>query len=141
MQETDMSTFTPAQLRYHEAKYFYSQFIANSGPPYDDYFKMVCYFDTFLFSLVSVEEMIDESDRNRLLKIDVFRFVKALRNITMHHSVLAAPQPGAKFERPKEKVTLNAARFYLSKLENQAQPIFLESLLLEALAAVKTFVF
>lgn len=140
---------------------------------------MVCYFDAFLFSFVSVEEMINESNRNRLLERDVFRFVKALRNITMHHSVLAAPQPGAKFERPfsryipeiiggasegsaelamryeilrdifdsivierpREKKTIDAARCYLSKLERQVQPIFLESVLLEALAVVKTFVF
>lgn len=179
MKETEMSTLTTAQLRYYEAKYFYSQFIVNSGPPCDSYFKMVCYFDAFLFALVSVEEMIDESDRDRLREIDVFRFVKALRNITMHHSVLAAPQPGAKFkrpfsryipesiggasevsaklairydifrgifgtieaERPNERATLNAARFYLSKLECQAQPIFLESVLLDALAAIKPFVF
>lgn len=178
MQETEMSTLTTAQLRYYEAKYFYSQFIVNSGPPCDSYFKMVCYFDAFLFALVSVEEMIDESDRDRLRDIEVFRFVKALRNITMHHSVLAAPQPGAKFERPfsrhlsdstggvleasaklairydifrgifnaieverpAEKNTLNAARYYLSKLECQNQPIFLETVLLDALIAVKAFV-
>jgi hypothetical protein len=178
MQETEMATLTAAQLRYREAEYFYSQFIANSGPPCDSYFKMVCYFDAFLFALVSVEEMIDKSDQDRLRAIDVFRFVKALRNTTMHHSVLAAPQPGAKFERPfsrhisesiggdpeasamlsirydifrgifdtieaerpSEKYTLNAARYYLSKLESQSQPIFLESVLLDALSAVKAFV-
>jgi hypothetical protein len=178
MQEPEMPTLTTAQLRYREAEYFYSEFIANSGPPRDSYFKMVCYFDAFLFALVSVEEMIDDSAKARLRDIDVFRFVKALRNITMHHSVLAAPQPGAKFERPffrhlwesiggapvasaklgirfdifrgifdaieaerpTEKHTLNPARDYLLKLESRTQPIFLESVLFDALSAVKGFV-
>jgi len=179
MQEPEMATLTTAQLRYREAECFYSQFIANSGPPRDSYFKMVCYFDAFLFALVSVEEMIDDSAEKRLQHIDVFRFVKALRNITTHHSVLAALQPGAKFERPfsrhlsesigaapeasaklairydvfrgifdaieverpaEKKYTLNAARDYLSKLESRAQPILLESVLLDALSAVKAFV-
>ena len=180
MQELEMSTLTTAQLRYFEAEYFYSQFIANSGPPREVYFKMVCYFDAFLFALVSVEEMIDASAKAHLREIEVFRFVKALRNITMHHSVLVSPQPGAKFEcpfsrhlsvsiggapdyedsaklairydifrcifdaieaqRPNEKATLDAARYYLSKLESQAQPIFLESVLLDALNSVKAFV-
>jgi hypothetical protein len=178
MQETEMSTLTTAQLRYYEAEYFYYQFIISSGPPCDSYFKMVCYFDAFLFAVVSVEEMINESDRDRLRGIEVFRFVKALRNITVHHSILTAPQPGAKFERPfsryipesiggapedsaklairynifrdifdaieaerpKEKQMLKTARCYLSKLECQAQPIFIETVLRDALIAVKAFV-
>jgi hypothetical protein len=178
MQEQKMAALTTAQLRYCEAEYFYSQFTANCGPPRDSYFKMVCYFDAFLFALVSIEEMIDDSVKERLRKIDVFLFVKALRNITMHHSVLAARQPGGKFERsfnrhiseilggapeassklairydifrgifdaieverPAEKYTLNAARDYLSKIESQAQPIFLDSVLLDALSAVKAFI-
>lgn len=178
MQEAAMQPFTAAQLRYREAEFFYSQFIANSGPPRDSYFHMICYFDAFLFALVSVEEMIDDTAKSHLRGIDVFRFVKALRNITMHHSVLAAPQPGAKFERPFsrhisesiggvseapaelairydifrgifdaieterpfEKKNLKAVRKYLSKLENRAQPVFLEPVLLDALNAVKVFV-
>ena len=43
-------------------------------------------------------------------------------------------------QRPNEKTTLDAARYYLSKLESQAQPTFLESVLLDALNAVKAFV-
>jgi hypothetical protein len=61
---------------------------------------MVCYFDSFLFSIVSVEEMVDATTKETLRNIDVFRFVKALRNITGHHSVLAGQQSGTKFIRP-----------------------------------------
>ncbi|HOD62389.1 MAG TPA: hypothetical protein PKG96_09865 [Bacilli bacterium] len=100
MQEIQMSTLKTVQLRYHEAEYFYSQFIIHSGPPYDSYFKMVCYLDAFLSSLVSIEEMVNKCDQKRLRKIDLFRFIKALRNIAVHHCVFAAPQPEAKFERP-----------------------------------------
>jgi hypothetical protein len=61
---------------------------------------MVCYFDAFLFALVSVEEMVDKATKARLKYVQIFRFFKALRNATMHHSILGAPLAGSKFERP-----------------------------------------
>ena len=100
MQETEMVKLSAPRLRLEEAKYFYSQFVAHCGPPRDSYFLMVAYFDAFLFALVSVEDMVPISVKAQLKSNEVFRFVKALRNITMHHSVLAALQPGAKFVRP-----------------------------------------
>lgn len=174
MQETEMVLLTTAQLRYREADYFYTQFLAHCGPPHDSYFQMVCYFDSFLFALTSVEEMVDTSSKATLRDVEVFRFIKALRNITMHHSVLAAPQPGAKLvrpfsrqisesvggiqsssaklaikysnfreifdyievKRPSEKRTLDVARDYLAKLEAGSQPVYLETVLYDALQKV-----
>lgn len=100
MQEDEMSKLSVPELRYREAVYFYKQFVAHSGPPQDSYFLMVSYFDAFLFALTSVEEMLDVSNKKALHNIDAFAFIKTLRDVTVHHSVLAAPQPGAKFIRP-----------------------------------------
>jgi len=98
--ETLMTASSPAQLRYNEAYHFFQQFIIFSGPPRDSYFRMVCYFDAFLFALVSIEEMVDDTAKDHLRDVEVFRFVKALRNITMHHAVLGASLTGARFDRP-----------------------------------------
>jgi hypothetical protein len=61
---------------------------------------MVCYFDAFLFALASVEEMVDDARKAKLKSNSTFRFVKALRNINAHHSILASSQKDSKFERP-----------------------------------------
>lgn len=100
MQESEMAKLSSWELRLREAQYFYLQFLAHCGPPRDSYFLMASYFDAFLFALVSVEEMVTDATKVKLKTIEVFRFVKALRNISMHHSVLAAHAVGAKFVRP-----------------------------------------
>ncbi len=61
---------------------------------------MVGYFDAFLFALASVHDMAPQLVRNKLDDIGVFRFFKVLRNVTAHHSVLAATIAGNKFQRP-----------------------------------------
>jgi hypothetical protein len=108
MQEADMSALSAPGLRCAEAQYFLSRFIENCGPPVDSYFLMVCYFDAFLFSLISVEEMISSEAKEHLRRKDVFRFLKALRNISSHHSVLGASLKDSKFPRPFSR-TINVS--------------------------------
>jgi hypothetical protein len=106
LNEQQISQAEPAFLRFNEAKYLYHQFITHCGPPADSYFHMIAYFDSFLFCLISIEEMVPDGKRNILHLKDVFRFLKAARNVTTHHSILAAP-PGAQtvgFQRPFGRV-------------------------------------
>ena len=104
MQEEELSRLSPAGLRLAEAEYFLREYVKHCGPPIDSYFGMVCCFDAFLFALVSVEEMVGKDIRERLNANSSFRFLKALRNITTHHSVLAASIQGNKFERPFSRI-------------------------------------
>ncbi|MBX9726738.1 MAG: hypothetical protein K2X09_05680 [Rickettsiales bacterium] len=84
-----MFNASAAELRIAEAEYFLSQFLKYSGPPVDVYFKMVCYFDAFLFSLISVEDMVSADEKKQLHALGEFRFLKTLRNISAHNSVIA----------------------------------------------------
>jgi len=89
MQETEIPEQHPATPRYKEAEYFLSQFIKNCGPPIDSYFLMVCYFDAFLFALVSIEEMLSKDTRTVLQEKDETQshsstvwFLRAVRDDT-----------------------------------------------------------
>jgi len=104
MDEQQISKSEPVYLRFQEAKNLYENFIYSCSPPHDSYFHMITYFDAFLFLYVSIEEMIDEHTKNRLNQLDVFKFLKAARNITTHHSVLAAPNQRGEFERPFSRI-------------------------------------
>lgn len=104
MDEQSMAVASPPQLRFAEAEYFYSQFLKNCGPPKDYYFLMVCYFDSFLFALISIEEMVSAAAKNQLRACSKVRFLKALRNISSHHSVLGAALADSKFPRPFSRV-------------------------------------
>jgi len=98
--EAQISDTHPALLRYHEARFFLSRFLASCGPPRDSYFEMISYFDAFLFCLISVEDMVSEEQKQRLRSKDVFSFLKAARNLTSHHSVLASPNQRGQYVRP-----------------------------------------
>ncbi len=104
MNEQQISKSEPVCLRYEGACYLYKKFIDSCGPPRDSYFHMITYFDAFLFSYVSIEEMIDEKTKTRLNELDIFKFLKAARNITAHHSILAAPAQRGGFERPFSRI-------------------------------------
>jgi hypothetical protein len=86
--EMAMSKLTSAQLRLEEAKYLYMQFRTSCGPPTDTYFLMAVYFDSYLFSLISVEDILP-AGKDEVRNVPEFAFLKALRNISAHHSVLA----------------------------------------------------
>lgn len=100
MDEETLSKTPPALLRLTHAEYFREEYVRHSGPPMDSYWLMVGYFDAFLFSLAPVQNMASPTVRDKLDGIPAFRFFKALRNVTTHHSVLAASVSGNKFPRP-----------------------------------------
>ena len=108
MLETEMAELSSAQLRLAQAQYFYESFLASCGPPRDSYFHMASNFDAFLFSIASIEDMISGLSKDELRSSEAFRFVKALRNVTTHHSVLAASTKDAKFVRPFNRHMFNS---------------------------------
>jgi len=98
--ELNLSEIHPAELRLAHAEYFRKEFVKHSGPPLDNYFLMIAYFDAFLFTIASVHDITSKPTQKQLDDIPVFRFFKVLRNITTHHSVLTAPAKENKFLRP-----------------------------------------
>lgn len=106
--ESDMQDSSPAQLRLSHARYFAEQYLSQNGPPVDSYWLMVGHFDAFLFSLASVYDMAAPTGKAALNASPLFRFFRALRNVTTHHSVLAASIPGNKFLRPFNREIMTA---------------------------------
>ncbi len=100
MDEPNLSKAPPAVLRLRHAEHFLSQYQRHSGPPIDAYWLMAGYFDAFLFALATVWDMSEPAIRANLEKSSVFRFIKALRNIAAHHSILAVGVLNNKFPRP-----------------------------------------
>lgn len=98
--EPEISIANPALLRYNEASFFLSCFRTSCGPPHDSYFEMIAYIDAFLFCLISVEDMLSEERKKLLRKKAVFKFLKAARNITGHHTILASPNQHGEYVRP-----------------------------------------
>lgn len=100
MDESTLSSTPPARLRLQHAEYFLAQYRLHSGPPRDAYWLMAAYFDAFLFALVTVWDMSDKGVQEELNRIMAFQFVRTLRNISTHHSILAVGVAGNKFQRP-----------------------------------------
>jgi len=108
--EAALTSLTPPQLRACEAERFLQLYLESCAPPHDSYFDMICHSDAFLFTLISVEEMVDSQCHGRIGGIPVFRFLKALRNITTHHSVLASAAPDSKYPRPFSRLITDGDR-------------------------------
>ena len=96
----DVSQFSPPALRLAQARRFLALFTQASRPNGDCWFDMAMHFDAFLFCFVSIEEMVAPTTKSHLQSIESFKFFKALRNITTHHSIIAGASPAAKFPRP-----------------------------------------
>jgi len=99
MLQIDMRDLDSGNVRLIEAEYFLNQYVANTGP-HDSYFLMVCYLDAFLFTLISIEELVSQSVRHTLHQKDAFLFLKALRNTNAHHIVLGIRLKDSKFSHP-----------------------------------------
>jgi hypothetical protein len=76
LDENQVSKSSPAELRLHEAVFFYNRFRDACGPPRDSYFEMISFFDAFLFALTSIEEMLSPTDKSKLHATDVFMFLR-----------------------------------------------------------------
>jgi len=96
----DVSQLSAPALRLAQAEQFFTLFNQASRPGGDCWFDMAMHFDAFLFCFVSIEEMVPAEIKVRLRSVGSFKFFKALRNITAHHSVIAGASPAAKFPRP-----------------------------------------
>lgn len=96
----DISQYTPPALRLAQAKHCLDLFNHASKPNDDCWFDMAMYFDAFLFCFVSIEEMVPKAIKEQIQTIESFKFFKALRNITTHHSIIAGASPAAKFPKP-----------------------------------------
>jgi hypothetical protein len=105
--ENELSALSPSKLRFAEAEHFLNLFIKSCAPPKDWYFETISYADAFLFTLISVEEMVEDTVCQALRSKPVFRFLKAMRNVTTHHSVLASVAPGSKLPRPFSRHMVN----------------------------------
>ncbi len=75
LSEPQLSGMSPFEVRFYEATYFLKRYVKWSGPPRDSYFLKIAYFDGFLFSLVSVENM-DRGIRRRLNDWLILHFFK-----------------------------------------------------------------
>ena len=87
-------------LRLTEARYLFDQFkSARNAEPNHGLFLLTVYFNSFLFCLVSIEEMVDTATRSKSVRAtSFFLFFKALRNIMIHPQRLFRGQRG-KFPR------------------------------------------
>jgi hypothetical protein len=104
MIETELQSATAQELRLSHASYFHKCYLTHCGPPKDSYFLMIGYFDAFLFSLSSLFDLADKRTRKKLDKSSLLRFMKVLRNISTHRSVLAAPGDKGEYIRPMMRV-------------------------------------
>jgi hypothetical protein len=93
----------PSQLRLKESEFYLQQLKKAGNADYQStLFLMTAYFDAFVFAYISIEEMLPLEKKELLRATKIFRFFKALRNISTHHSVLTGIK-GTKFERPIER--------------------------------------
>jgi len=102
--ESDLHNQAIYRIRYEEANYFLTEYIRYSSQPCDCYFGMIAAFDAFLFCFVSIEEMVSATQRQSLNKSSIFKLLKAFRDVSTHHSILAAPTQ-LKFVRPFSRHT------------------------------------
>jgi hypothetical protein len=116
MQETDMQVLDSGNFRWREAEFFLNGYIGSCGP-HEDYFSMVCYLDAFLYTLVSIEEVVNKSIRDLLHQKDIFLFLKALRNTSAHHIVLGIGLKDSKFSHPISRdLTVDESPYTFSEL-------------------------
>ncbi|PKM04299.1 MAG: hypothetical protein CVV16_05440 [Gammaproteobacteria bacterium HGW-Gammaproteobacteria-6] len=94
------ATLSPAALRLAEAQFVLEKFSEASLARHNDtLFLLTTYFDAFLFCFVSIEEMVESPEKKTAIQaIPIFSFLKALRNIATHHSILSGVN--GKFPRP-----------------------------------------
>jgi len=85
-----MISARPIQVRLGEAHFFLERFVEACSPPASGGVSPVAYGDAFLWALVSCEDLVSEHKRNTLRSSHAFCLLKALRNLTVHRSVILA---------------------------------------------------
>jgi hypothetical protein len=81
-----LPTWSPAELRLHEALYFLRMFERGCGSAevMDSWLEWIANADAFVMALISVENMVSQKRKAALNALDNFRFLKAMRNTTIH---------------------------------------------------------
>jgi len=79
-------TWTPAELRLHEALYFLRMFERGCGSreTMDSWLEWIANADAFVMALISVENLVSQKRKRALNDLDSFGFLKATRNATVH---------------------------------------------------------
>lgn len=100
---SEFSTMSAPELRMSEVRYLFDRFkAARNSQPNCGLFLLTVYFDSLLFCVISIEEMVEPGTRRELRSLNSFSFLKALRNITGHHSILSSSS--GKFDKPVSRV-------------------------------------
>src|SRR5271157_145737 len=87
----DVYKLSPAEFRFLEACQHYALFRCYHGPTAglkDNRFLWMCHADAFLMAIVSLQDLIRPAPE--FYKNDAFRFLKVMRNITVHQAAVAA---------------------------------------------------
>lgn len=122
LEETAAIAMRPDFLRLQESVRMLELYNRAQGERYDSYFDMICFSDAFLFLLVSVEELTTEEARAALKLLPIFQFLKQMRNVTAHHSVLTGSNAANKYARPVSRHVFadgggGRMSFYLPRIE------------------------
>ena len=87
----DVYKLSPAEFRFLQACQHYALFRCYHGPAAglkDNRFLWMCHADAFLMAIVSLQDLIRPAPE--FYKNDAFRFLKVMRNITVHQAAVAA---------------------------------------------------
>ncbi|HEV8069426.1 MAG TPA: hypothetical protein VGP76_16925 [Planctomycetaceae bacterium] len=89
-----LPTWSPAELRLHEALYFLRGFedACGSQDAMDSWLEWVANADAFVMALISTENLVNKKVKDVLKSLDSFIFLKAMRNATVHELPWFAPK-------------------------------------------------
>jgi hypothetical protein len=89
-----LDKWSPAELRLHEALYFLRMFehACGSEASMDRWLEWIANADAFVMALISVENLVSKEHKKDLNSLDAFRFLKAMRNATVHEMPWFAPR-------------------------------------------------
>jgi len=109
VEDNEAYILTPGEFRFREACLYYTLYMNHHGPEAglkDNRFRWMSFADAFLMMLVSIQDVMNP--KPELYKCDTFRFLKVMRNITVHQAVVMASSP---FSMVNRIITLHVGSF------------------------------
>ncbi len=131
----DVYKLSPAEFRFLEACQHYALFRCYHGPAAglkDNRFLWMCHADAFLMTIVSLEDLIRPAPE--FYKNDAFRFLKVMRNITVHQAAVAAFSPLLMVNRT---IAVQAGAYQPDKPDHE-EPILVAGRIASALDTYET---
>jgi len=131
----DVYKLSPAEFRFLEACQHYALFRCYHGPAAglkDNRFLWMCHADAFLMAIVSLQDLIRPAPE--FYKNDAFRFLKVMRNITVHQAAVAAFSPLLMVNRT---IAVQAGAYQPDKPDHE-EPILVAGRIASALDTYKT---